>query len=393
MPTVTRSAGPSDCMKARTVSDHVTSLRQSADDSTNLAKLRIQYEGSSKPTSVIETNKKGLLGALMDSESKVIEDSTEGSPFQPPKEELMYKKQTKRKIIIKKRDEPLSKKCSLEIVEDVPSTVKSNHLHTAESYVAEVKRSLSTEKYKLFSKALVEYKKNGDFQKLTPVLVGIFTEDCACYPLFREFYRFVRHKDKREYDELCKNLTGVGCGYKPEDSITKKRLHSDQQCSTEKRQKTNTFGILSENISSSDKNTNQHLNEIRNVTNENEQSGTVLDPNAGQKLLSSTDKQEILNNSSGDLFEDADSSKRLANYENDVLKASEIKCSSKQPSGYFCCNCQKDAERPFEAACGHICCFRCWRTVFDTNKVCPVCNERVRRRHLKCLYFAGLGVD
>jgi len=37
--------------------------------------------------------------------------------------------------------------------------------------------------------------------------------------------------------------------------------------------------------------------------------------------------------------------------------------------GYVCCNCQKEAERPFEAACGHICCFPCWRTVFDVSLI------------------------
>lgn len=33
MPTITRSSGPSDLMKARTVSDHVTSLRSSTGQS------------------------------------------------------------------------------------------------------------------------------------------------------------------------------------------------------------------------------------------------------------------------------------------------------------------------------------------------------------------------
>lgn len=64
---------------------------------------------------------------------------------------------------------------------------------------------LPTERYKMFSKALVEYKKTGDFQKLTPVLVGIFTEDCQCYHLFRSkyqysdqmnFFRVLQHENK-----------------------------------------------------------------------------------------------------------------------------------------------------------------------------------------------------
>lgn len=44
---------------------------------------------------------------------------------------------------------------------------------------------------------------------------------------FVEFYRFVRHKDKKEFDSVCKELTGEGCGYKPEDSVPKKRVQSE----------------------------------------------------------------------------------------------------------------------------------------------------------------------
>lgn len=404
MPTITRSSGPSDLMKARTVSDHVTSLRSSTDDSTNLAQLRVQYEGSSKSSSTTEVvNNRGLLGALMDNESKPLEDSIEVSPFRLPKEEVVYKKQVKKKIVIKKREEP-SGTNSLEVVETVTSSVKPNHLNTAESYIAEVKRMLPTERYKMFSKALVEYKKTGDFQKLTPVLVGIFTEDCQCYHLFRKFYQFVRHKDKKEYDELCKNLTGIGCGYKPEDSVSKKRLHSTDQSHPEKRQKTNNLDMVLGNDTNSSRNTNQGLNGLKNVTSESVTIDTNSKTNNEKQLSDSQDagssalqdKTDVLNKNSEDLFENEESSSsdRLSRYDHMILTANDIKCPPcKHPAGFVCCNCQKEAERPFEAACGHICCFLCWRKVFDTNKVCPVCHVRVRRRHLKCLYFDGPGVD
>ncbi|OPL07283.1 hypothetical protein AM593_06700, partial [Mytilus galloprovincialis] len=101
-----------------------------------------------------------------------------------------------------------------------------------------VKRVLYGDRYKMFSKALVDYKKIGDFQQLTPVLVGVFTEDTELYPFFREFYRFVRPKDKCEYDKLCKSITGTGCGYRPEDSILRKRLQTDNSSNADKRQKT-----------------------------------------------------------------------------------------------------------------------------------------------------------
>jgi len=35
----------------------------------------------------------------------------------------------------------------------------------------------------------------------------------------KEFYQFVRPHHKKQFDEACCNLTGVGCGYKPEHSL------------------------------------------------------------------------------------------------------------------------------------------------------------------------------
>ncbi|MDD0245747.1 hypothetical protein PSY47_23565, partial [Shigella flexneri] len=37
--------------------------------------------------------------------------------------------------------------------------------------------------------------------------------------LMEEFYQFVRPQHKKQFDEACCNLTGVGCGYKPEHSL------------------------------------------------------------------------------------------------------------------------------------------------------------------------------
>ena len=38
----------------------------------------------------------------------------------------------------------------------------------------------------------------------------------------------MRPEDKRKFDQTCHNLTGQGCGYKPEHSLPKKRS-VDQQ--------------------------------------------------------------------------------------------------------------------------------------------------------------------
>ena len=55
--------------------------------------------------------------------------------------------------------------------------------------------------------------------------------------------------------------------------------------------------------------------------------------------------------------------------------------------GYKCCLCKEEANAPFRSNCEHVCCMKCWRTVFEGDKLCPECKVRVRRRHLVRLFF------
>ncbi|KAI6073986.1 Regulator of telomere elongation helicase 1 isoform X1 [Aix galericulata] len=89
----------------------------------------------------------------------------------------------------------------------------------ATSYIATVKQTLSQQSYDLFSKALQHYKKTDDFNAMLSQMTSLFIEDEKNHILLREFYQFVRPQHKKQFDEACCNLTGVGCGYKPEHSL------------------------------------------------------------------------------------------------------------------------------------------------------------------------------
>uniref|UniRef100_A0A8C0IIP2 Regulator of telomere elongation helicase 1 n=1 Tax=Bubo bubo TaxID=30461 RepID=A0A8C0IIP2_BUBBB len=82
-----------------------------------------------------------------------------------------------------------------------------------------VKETLSQQNYDLFSKALQHYKKTDDFHAMLSQMSSLFIEDEKKHILLREFYQFVRPQHKKQFDEACSNLTGVGCGYKPEHSL------------------------------------------------------------------------------------------------------------------------------------------------------------------------------
>ena len=66
-------------------------------------------------------------------------------------------------------------------------------------------------------------------ESLTPSVwfhFHIFTIQRICLFL-SEFYRFVRSHHKLEFDTMCINITGQGCGYKPSDTVSKKRTSTD----------------------------------------------------------------------------------------------------------------------------------------------------------------------
>ncbi|KFP76950.1 Regulator of telomere elongation helicase 1, partial [Acanthisitta chloris] len=86
-------------------------------------------------------------------------------------------------------------------------------------YITTVKETLSQQNYELFSKALQQYKKTDDFHAMLSQMSSLFTEDEKKHVLLREFYQFVRPQHKKQFDEACCSLTGVGCGYKPEHSF------------------------------------------------------------------------------------------------------------------------------------------------------------------------------
>ncbi|OXB67837.1 hypothetical protein ASZ78_005519 [Callipepla squamata] len=86
-------------------------------------------------------------------------------------------------------------------------------------YIATVKKTLSQQSYNLFSEALQRYRTTADFNAMLSQMSSLFTEDEKKHILLREFYQFVRPHHKKQFDEACCNLTGVGCGYKPEHSL------------------------------------------------------------------------------------------------------------------------------------------------------------------------------
>uniref|UniRef100_A0A671QR57 Regulator of telomere elongation helicase 1 n=1 Tax=Sinocyclocheilus anshuiensis TaxID=1608454 RepID=A0A671QR57_9TELE len=110
-------------------------------------------------------------------------------------------------------------------------TVASSTAKTGKAFMMELRRCLSHENFKLIMEALQSYKTTDDLSNLLANVVEPLIQDHNTHCLLRGLYQFIRPHHKKEFDERCLELTGEGCGYKQEHSLSREdeQLNSYQQ--------------------------------------------------------------------------------------------------------------------------------------------------------------------
>ncbi|NWS70965.1 RTEL1 helicase, partial [Crotophaga sulcirostris] len=201
--------------KAKNLDDHVPSLKRKRKvNGDGASSLCVEYEQE-----LVSPRRQcvGLLDALERNE-KSSEDTEEES-------NLLGEEKAQRLSTIslqyEKRlaDEQKGGRKKIKLVSNTVSDPTEPKKARATLYIATVKETLSQQNYDLFSKALQHYKKTDDFHAMLSQMSSLFIEDEKKHVLLREFYQFVRPQHKKQFDEACCSLTGVGCGYKPEHSL------------------------------------------------------------------------------------------------------------------------------------------------------------------------------
>uniref|UniRef100_A0A671VSG6 Regulator of telomere elongation helicase 1 n=1 Tax=Sparus aurata TaxID=8175 RepID=A0A671VSG6_SPAAU len=119
----------------------------------------------------------------------------------------------------------------------------------AKTFLAEMKKSLSQVTFECIVQALQTYKKSDNLDALL-TKTTVLSEDANTHSLLRGLYQFVRAHHKQRFDEKCQELTGQGCGYKPDHSLTKDKktalkLHGDSPSGTSNCTQLNTHTVLS----------------------------------------------------------------------------------------------------------------------------------------------------
>uniref|UniRef100_A0A3Q3CXN1 Regulator of telomere elongation helicase 1 n=1 Tax=Haplochromis burtoni TaxID=8153 RepID=A0A3Q3CXN1_HAPBU len=90
----------------------------------------------------------------------------------------------------------------------------------AKKFLADMKKSLSQVSFDRIIRALQTYKKTDNLDHLLTE-TAILSEDTNTQSLLHGFYQFVRPHHKKRFDENCQELTGKGCGYKPDHTLSK----------------------------------------------------------------------------------------------------------------------------------------------------------------------------
>nr|XP_057907226.1 regulator of telomere elongation helicase 1 isoform X2 [Doryrhamphus excisus] len=202
--------------KAKMLDTHTSTLkRRRTDEDTGVASIFKQYQSQTTKTKMKSGN---LFDALERVENRRETNSALGdhTPSNLSTQSLQYDKRMDEMMRGGKR--------KIKLVQGQPSVSVGvsgdEKSRTARKFLEEMKSSLSQVNFEKIRLALHSYKKNDNLDTLLSE-TSLLTDDPHTYSLLRGLYLFVRPHHRKRFDEKCQELTGTGCGYKPEHSLGK----------------------------------------------------------------------------------------------------------------------------------------------------------------------------
>uniref|UniRef100_A0A7N9AMY3 Regulator of telomere elongation helicase 1 n=1 Tax=Mastacembelus armatus TaxID=205130 RepID=A0A7N9AMY3_9TELE len=203
--------------KAKVLDAHLPSLKRrrlseyesegGGGSSNGMAKICVEYEYEVPESQRRPVN---LLDALERGDHREDADGLVGE------EQVAHHLSTRSLQNDKRMDDELrGGKRKIKLVQE-----KEGKANRAKKFLAEMKKSLSQVNFDCMVQALQRYKKTDDLDVLLTE-TALLTEDANTHGLLRGFYQFVRPHHKKAFDEKCQELTGQGCGYKPDHSLSK----------------------------------------------------------------------------------------------------------------------------------------------------------------------------
>ncbi|XP_015452423.1 regulator of telomere elongation helicase 1 isoform X5 [Pteropus alecto] len=203
--------------KAKSLDVHVPSLRRrptgppASEDAEG--SLCVEYEQEAVHT---QRRPGGLLAALERSEQRA---GSPGDDALPRQDEARCHSASSVPGEKRPADEQRGGRRKVRLVSRQEGPASGAQVCGAKLFMAAVKQALSRASFESFTRALQDYKGSDDFQALADHLGPLFAEDPKKHSLLRGFYRFVRPHHKQQFEELCLQVTGQGCGHLPKHSL------------------------------------------------------------------------------------------------------------------------------------------------------------------------------
>lgn len=226
----TQSSGFTSCssyqaaptQKAKVLDAHLPSLKRRKlnehSGANGMARICLEYEcgvqdSQRRPANLLDAldrgdHRSGRDGDWLVGEEKANHLSTLS---------LQYDKRMDDELRGGKRKIKLVQEQKLRVPEDASEESKATR---AKKFLADMKKSLSQVSFDCIVQALQTYKKTDNLDVLLTE-TAVLTEDANTHSLLRGFYQFVRPHHKKRFDEKCQELTGQGCGYRPDHSLAK----------------------------------------------------------------------------------------------------------------------------------------------------------------------------
>uniref|UniRef100_A0A3B3CSV6 Regulator of telomere elongation helicase 1 n=1 Tax=Oryzias melastigma TaxID=30732 RepID=A0A3B3CSV6_ORYME len=227
-PSASCSSSQSSCaQKAKALDAHLPSLKRrklcEQSGGGGMARICLDYEcepreGQRRPASLLdalerEDGSRGDDGAA--GQEKTSRVSTRSLQYDERMEDEL--RGGKRKIKLIQHQPPHLSVPEQSQSEDLSEEKKTTR---AKRFLAGMKKSFSKVTFDRVVHALQTYKQTDELDALLSEM-AVLAEDTNTHSLLRGFYQFVRPHHKLRFDERCAELTGLGCGYKPEHSLSK----------------------------------------------------------------------------------------------------------------------------------------------------------------------------
>ncbi|XP_008072828.1 regulator of telomere elongation helicase 1 [Carlito syrichta] len=209
--------------KAKCLDLHVPSLKQRSSGSPAARdperNLCVEYE--QEPVRA-PRRPRGLLAALEHSEQWA---GGSGDGACSGEEEMQAHDRVPQSLLCEKRlaKEQRGRRRKVRLVSCPDEVAAGAQAGRAKHFLVAVRQVLSPTSFHTFTQALQDYKRSDDFAALVACLGPLFAEDPKKHSLLQGFYQFMRPHHKRQFQEVCLQLTGQGCSHWPDHSLPRSR--------------------------------------------------------------------------------------------------------------------------------------------------------------------------